>query len=88
MQQNAVLIIDDDPSMVTWLRRVVSARGFDPIVAQNASQGLERLAGDDALRARLTEGALAHARTLTWSATSTELMRIIAAEVSRRRTRR
>ncbi len=43
-----ILIIDDDPSMVTWLRRVVSARGFDPIVAANASQGLERLIGDGA----------------------------------------
>jgi hypothetical protein len=43
--------------------------------------------GDEVLRRRLATGALAYARTLTWSNTSTELMRIIAAEVSRRRAR-
>jgi glycosyltransferase involved in cell wall biosynthesis len=52
------------------------------------ADALARVLGDEALRRKLTDGALAHARTLTWSATSTELMRIIAAEVSRRRTRR
>jgi glycosyltransferase involved in cell wall biosynthesis len=52
------------------------------------ADALARVLGDDVLRARLSEGALAYARTLTWSATSTELMRIIAAEVSRRRNRR
>ena len=52
------------------------------------ADAMARVLGDDALRRRLTEGALAHARTLTWSNTSTELMRVIAAEVSRRRSRR
>jgi glycosyltransferase involved in cell wall biosynthesis len=49
---------------------------------------LARVLGDEALRRRLSDGALARARTLTWSNTSTELMRVIAAEVSRRRARR
>jgi glycosyltransferase involved in cell wall biosynthesis len=49
---------------------------------------MARVMGDDALRRRLSDGALARARTLTWSNTSTELMRVIAAEVSRRRARR
>jgi glycosyltransferase involved in cell wall biosynthesis len=52
------------------------------------ADAMARVLGDDALRRRLTDGALAHARTLTWSNTSTELMRVIAAEVSRRRSRR
>lgn len=49
---------------------------------------LARVLGDADLRGRLSAGALAHAATLTWSNTATELMRVIAAEVSRRRSRR
>ena len=49
---------------------------------------LARVLTDDGLRARLSQGALDHARTLTWSNTSTELMRVVAAEVARRRARR
>jgi glycosyltransferase involved in cell wall biosynthesis len=49
---------------------------------------LAHVLGDDALRSRLSAGALAHAGTLTWSNTATELMRVIAGEVSRRRPRR
>jgi len=49
---------------------------------------LSQVLGDDALRARLSAGALGHASTLTWSNTATELMRVIAGEVSRRRSRR
>lgn len=52
------------------------------------AEAMARVLTDDGLRRRLTEGALARARTLTWSNTSTELMRVIAAEVSRRRARR
>jgi glycosyltransferase involved in cell wall biosynthesis len=43
---------------------------------------------DDDLRARLSEGALARAAELTWTNTATQLMRVVADEVSRRRSRR
>ena len=43
---------------------------------------------DDELRARLTAGARSWAAELTWSATATQLMRVVADEVSRRRPRR
>jgi EAL domain-containing protein (putative c-di-GMP-specific phosphodiesterase class I)/ActR/RegA family two-component response regulator len=35
MQQKAVLIIDDDPSICRFISRVCSRSGFDPIVASN-----------------------------------------------------
>ncbi len=44
--------------------------------------------GDDGLRARLSRGALEWAGQLTWSNTATQLMRVVADEVSRRRSRR
>ncbi|HEX5367690.1 MAG TPA: glycosyltransferase family 4 protein [Acidimicrobiales bacterium] len=44
--------------------------------------------GDDDLRARLSAGARAWASELTWSHTATELMRVVADEVARHRTRR
>jgi hypothetical protein len=44
--------------------------------------------GDDELRARLSRGALEWAGQLTWSNTATQLMRVVADEVSRRRSRR
>jgi glycosyltransferase involved in cell wall biosynthesis len=50
--------------------------------------GLARVLGDDDLRARLTAGARAWAAELTWSATATQLMRVVADEVTRRRSRR
>jgi glycosyltransferase involved in cell wall biosynthesis len=43
---------------------------------------------DDELRARLSRGALARAAELTWTNTATQLMRVVADEVSRRRSRR
>jgi glycosyltransferase involved in cell wall biosynthesis len=43
---------------------------------------------DEALRARLSRGALDRAAELTWSNTATQLMRVVADEVSRRRSRR
>jgi glycosyltransferase involved in cell wall biosynthesis len=52
------------------------------------SAAMARVLTDDAERSRLSDGALARARQLTWSNTATELMRIIADEVSRRRARR
>jgi glycosyltransferase involved in cell wall biosynthesis len=55
--------------------------------ADELGGALASVLGDEVLRRRLATGALAYARTLTWSNTSTELMRIIAAEVSRRRAR-
>jgi glycosyltransferase involved in cell wall biosynthesis len=48
---------------------------------------MARVLGDAALRRRLTQGALDRAAQLTWSNTATELMRVIATEVSRRRRR-
>jgi glycosyltransferase involved in cell wall biosynthesis len=50
--------------------------------------GMARVLGDDALRARLGEGAVAWASELTWSNTATQLMRVVADEVARRRSRR
>ncbi|HEX6235749.1 MAG TPA: glycosyltransferase family 4 protein [Acidimicrobiales bacterium] len=49
---------------------------------------MARVLGDAAERARLGAGALERARTFTWRATATDLMRVIADEVSRRRARR
>ena len=49
--------------------------------------GIARVLGDGELRARLTAGARAWAAELTWSATATQLMRVVADEVSRRRPR-
>jgi glycosyltransferase involved in cell wall biosynthesis len=43
--------------------------------------------GDHALRRRLGRGALDRAAALTWSNTATELMRVVATEVSRRHSR-
>ncbi len=49
---------------------------------------MARVLGDQALRARLGEGALAWAGELTWSNTATRLMRVVADEVARRRSPR
>ena len=35
MQQNAVLIVDDDPSICQFIARVCSKSGFEPVVANN-----------------------------------------------------
>ena len=43
--------------------------------------------GEPALRERLGHGALDRATELTWSNTATELMRVVATEVSRRHAR-
>jgi glycosyltransferase involved in cell wall biosynthesis len=50
--------------------------------------GIAEVLGDAELRARLRAGALAWAAELTWSATATQLMRVVADEVSRRRSPR
>jgi glycosyltransferase involved in cell wall biosynthesis len=49
---------------------------------------MARVLGDDDLRSRLSAGALAWAGQLTWNNTATQLMRVVADEVSRRRSRR
>ena len=49
---------------------------------------LARILSDGELRERLGAGALAWAGELTWSNTATRLMRVVADEVSRRRSRR
>jgi glycosyltransferase involved in cell wall biosynthesis len=46
---------------------------------------LDRVLGDDALRARLTAGALDHAAAFTWGATAYGTLSILAAETIRRR---
>jgi len=35
MQHDAVLIIDDDPSICQFISRVCSRSGFDPVIASN-----------------------------------------------------
>ena len=47
------------------------------------AEAMARVLGDPQLHARLSAGALARARTLTWRNTATNLMRVIADEVSR-----
>jgi len=49
---------------------------------------MARVLGDDALRARLGQGARSWAGELTWSNTATRLMRVVADEVARRRSHR
>jgi glycosyltransferase involved in cell wall biosynthesis len=48
---------------------------------------IAQVLGDHALRRRLGRGALDRAAELTWSNTATELMRVIATEVSRHQSR-
>ncbi len=59
--------------------------GADPVAL---GDGIARVLGDDGLRARLSAGATAWAAQLTWSATASQLMRVVSDEVSRRRSRR
>jgi glycosyltransferase involved in cell wall biosynthesis len=56
--------------------------------AASLGDAMARVLGDPDLRARLGAGALDWAGELTWSATSTQLMRVVADEVTRRRSRR
>jgi len=51
-------------------------------------EGLAQVLADRALRDELTAGATAWAAQLTWSATATQLMRVVADEVTRRRSPR
>jgi glycosyltransferase involved in cell wall biosynthesis len=46
---------------------------------------LDRVLGDDALRARLTAGATHHAAAFTWGATACGTLEVVAAETIRRR---
>jgi glycosyltransferase involved in cell wall biosynthesis len=48
------------------------------------ADGLVRVLADVELRARLSEGALAYASTLTWEATATEVFRLLAASAPAR----
>ncbi|HUF32488.1 MAG TPA: glycosyltransferase family 4 protein [Acidimicrobiales bacterium] len=49
--------------------------------------GLDRVLSDDTLRARLSEGARAHAAPLTWEATALGTLQALADEANRRRRR-
>ncbi|MBN2621837.1 MAG: glycosyltransferase family 4 protein [Acidimicrobiales bacterium] len=55
---------------------------------QSLGTAMADVLGDDELRARLGRGALDWAGQLTWSNTATQLMRVVADEVSRRRSSR
>ena len=46
---------------------------------------LTRVLLDDRLRARLGQGAAAHAATFTWEATAAGTLTVLAAEAARRR---
>jgi glycosyltransferase involved in cell wall biosynthesis len=46
---------------------------------------LERVVTDDAVRARLSSGALEHASRFTWGATACGTLQVLAAEATRRR---
>ena len=52
------------------------------------STALTRVLLDDRLRARLGQGAAAHAATYTWEATAAGTLTVLAAEAARRRTPR
>jgi glycosyltransferase involved in cell wall biosynthesis len=84
----ATRIAGHEDAVVEGSSGLLAAKVGEAEVPAALGHELARVLGDDDLRTKLSDGALAHARTLTWSNTSTELMRIIAAEVSRRRTRR
>lgn len=49
---------------------------------------LDRVLGDDVLRAKLSAGALQHASGLTWGATALSTLEVLATEAIRRRGRR
>jgi len=51
------------------------------------ADALLRVLGDDTERARLAAGALAHAARFSWEATATGVMRALATDAKRRRTR-
>jgi glycosyltransferase involved in cell wall biosynthesis len=55
---------------------------------EDLGAAIARVLGDDSLRQQLVRGALERSARLTWSNTATELMRVVADEVSRSRTRR
>ena len=59
------------------------AEGVSGLLADDdadLARHLARVATDPALRARLTEGALAHASTFTWTNTATRIMEILTDE--------
>ena len=55
---------------------------------EDLGAAMARVLGDDDLRQYLVRGSLERSARLTWSNTATELMRVVANEVSRRRTPR
>jgi len=48
---------------------------------------IERVCADDVLRARLSQGALAHAAKFTWGATAYGTLEVLAEDALRRRPR-
>jgi glycosyltransferase involved in cell wall biosynthesis len=64
------------------------ADGVSGILADDGpgiAAALDRVIADDALRARLTAGALDHAAAYTWGATACGTLSVLAAETIRRR---
>jgi glycosyltransferase involved in cell wall biosynthesis len=60
--------------LVDTVRDGVNALTYDPAAPHQITAQLERLRGDPALRQRLREGALAHARGRDWQATMDQLI--------------
>jgi glycosyltransferase involved in cell wall biosynthesis len=58
-----------------------------PATAAELGDGIARVLADPALRARLSEGALARAATLSWESTALGVMRVLAGEAARHRGR-
>jgi twitching motility two-component system response regulator PilH len=42
-----VLIIDDSPTVLTFLRRMFSSTGYEPLIAANAERGLEMMRAEN-----------------------------------------
>jgi glycosyltransferase involved in cell wall biosynthesis len=79
----ATRIAGHEDAVVDGVTGVLAARAPEDLGAAMA-----RVLGDDVLREHLVRGALERSARLTWSSTASELMRVIADEVSRRRTPR
>jgi glycosyltransferase involved in cell wall biosynthesis len=78
----ATRIAGHEDAVVDGVSGVLTAR--DP---GSLGAAMAQVLGDDGLRRALQQGALERAAVLTWSHTATELMRIVATEVSRRQSR-
>ena len=74
------------PKPGAWMVRVKQLLGAVILAtgAQELADAMVRVLTDDALRARLTEGALARAPRLTWPQSAFGTLQVVAEEVDRR----